>query len=147
MRCAYFLFLALVAVRGFAADSAESLPVREVHDFVAPMFDMNAGGVKVGELRGDTAKYLSATMADLTQFKYTAFAADQAVQFTVESDKATVMLHQKIAFGEGTLHAVSPDYELTGRDWQIDAGKVNQRIVINDGARIVFRAAIGNILK
>lgn len=130
-----------------AAAEGEQLPVREVHDFVAPLFDLDAGGVKVGELRGATAKYLSTTMADLTQFKYTAFAPDQSVQFSVESDHATVLLHQKIAFGEGTIHAVSPDYEITGRDWRIDAAEQNKRIVINEGAHIVFRAVIGDILK
>lgn len=141
------LLVSLLTARVVAAADGDALPVKLVHDFVAPMFDMEAGGVKVGELRGATARYLSATMADLSQFKYTAFNPDQSEQFNVESDEATVMLRQRVAFGAGTIHGVSPEYEITGKDWHIRSDKDEQRITVNDGVRIVFRASIGNILR
>lgn len=138
-------FAAAVGLPALAPAADDAPPVRTVHDFVAPLFDLKAGGVKVGELRGATATYTSPELADFGQFKYQAFAPDRSVLYTVESDSAMVFLKQRLALGEGTLHVTSPDFELTGRDWRCDVNA--QQVTIQQGTRIVFRAEIGNILK
>lgn len=143
--------LALALALGAAASgaSAADAPVKTLHDFVAPLFDLKNGGIKIGELRGETATYLSAELADFGHFKYTAFLPDQSVQFTVESDNAMVYIRQKLVLGEGTIHVTSPEYEITGSDWRADLSNAKaQHVTIQKGVRLVFRnVQLGDILK
>lgn len=141
------LALGAAAIALTAADQppAADAPLRTVTDFVAPIFDLRAGGVKVGEMRGATATYRSEEIADFGQFVCRTFAPDRSELYRAEADSAMVYMKQRVAVGEGALHVVAPGFDLTGRDWKCSINA--QHVTINENVRVEFDAQIGDILQ
>lgn len=134
---------------GGAASAAEApAPKIEpitVTDFVAPIFDLRTGGLKIAEMRGATATYRSDEIADFGKFVCRTFGPDRGEIYRVEADSAMVYMKQKVAIGEGSLRVDAPEFRLTGRDWKCSVNA--QHVTVNEDVRVEFTAELGDLLQ
>ncbi len=98
-------------------------------------------------LRGDEVRPISADRIDISGMIVTVFSGDaQAkVDSVISSPEATFMINEKIARGDKSVHLVRDDVEVTGDDWTYFYNE--KRVLIARNARVVFHAAMPDILK
>ena len=90
---------------------------------------------------------ISADRIDISGMIVTVFSGDaQAkVDSVISSPEATFMINEKIARGDKSVHLVRDDVEVTGDDWTYFYNE--KRVLIARNARVVFHAAMPDILK
>lgn len=127
------------------AAHAQMTPDAPIKNFKLPMF--NNAGVKVWDLRGEEAKYVSQDQVDLFTMHLKVFKNDGsgAVQLEIESPHATVYADQHLVTGSDSIRVLNDDFEITGRNYTWRGRE--QSVTINENVRVVFKAPLQDMLK
>ncbi|MBM3872340.1 MAG: hypothetical protein FJ382_01145 [Verrucomicrobia bacterium] len=114
-------------------------------NFSLPSF--NAQGFRTMLVRGREAVVASKTEARLRDMTLTVFSGDAAarVETVFVSPAATVRLDERVVFGEESVRVVNDRFELLGNDWRYEHDA--RRILIRNGARVVFQTEIRDLLR
>jgi hypothetical protein len=114
---------------------------------------LNEEGNRSSLLRGDEARYISASQIDLVAMQYTLFDETVAnkVDTTLLAPSATVFFANKRYKVQGIegVRIVRDDLDVGGTNWTFEIDeKKDRHIVIENKVRVVFRTLhLGNILK
>jgi hypothetical protein len=116
-----------------------------IRNFSLPSF--NEKGFRTMLVRGREATLLGKTEATLSDMTLTIFSGDEAarVETVFLSTAAVVRSDERIIHGDESVRVINDDFELLGKDWRYehDLRKIN----IRQGARVVFKAELKDILK
>jgi hypothetical protein len=98
-------------------------------------------------VRGTSADLSNPTRIALSELTLTLFTGDSSrtVETVILSPQAVLEPEKELVAGDGIVRLIRDDLELTGESWQYDHGA--EKILIQRNARIVFQAAIGDLLK
>ena len=101
-----------------------------VSKFELPHFDESYN--KLWEIFGDTAKFSSADVADITNIRLEFFDKKTgARRAVVSSPKANVNLKTRIAVSEDKIFANGTEFDLTGKKWRWEGEKTSLSIFSN----------------
>jgi hypothetical protein len=110
---------------------------------------LNQAGVRTSLLRGNEARYISATQIDLIDMQYTTFVEDGSnrVEATLLAPVASVLTQQNEVkvHGDETVRFIRDDVEVTGSKWTYDRNQ--KKISIDQDVRVLFRAELKGLLK
>lgn len=136
--------IALLASTLVAA-APQAIVAPPARNWTLPLFTKE--GFRQMTLRGDEVRPISADRIDISGMIVTVFSGDaQAkVDSVISSPEATFMINEKIARGDKSVHLVRDDVEVTGDDWTYFYNE--KRVLIARNARVVFHAAMPDILK
>jgi hypothetical protein len=98
-------------------------------------------------LRAGTARYVSQTQIDATDVIFTVFKGGAAslVETVLVSPAATALTDREVLRGDQTVRLVRDDVEVTGAKWSF--ARREKRVLIGQDARVVFHAALPDLLK
>jgi hypothetical protein len=98
-------------------------------------------------VRGASADVRNPNRIGLTDLTLSVYAGDASrrVETVILSPQAVLQPESQIVSGPNTVRLLRDDLEVTGEDWVYDHG--GKRILIQRNARIVFEAAITDLLK
>ncbi len=116
-----------------------------IRNFSLPSF--NEKGFRTMLVRGREATLLGKTEATLSDMTLTIFSGDETarVETVFLSTAAVVRSDERVIHGDESVRVINDDFELLGKDWRYehDLRKIN----IRQGARVVFKAGLKDILK
>ena len=138
------LLLLPVAMLAFAAP-AQMTPDAPIKNFKLPMF--NNAGVKIWDLRGEEAKYISKDQVDLFTMDLKVFENDGSgrLRLEIESPHATVFANQHVVAGPDSIRVLNKDFEISGSDYTWRGHE--QSVTIRRDVRVVFKTPLEDILK
>ena len=115
--------------------------------FKLPIF--NQAGLRTSLLRGDEARYISATQIDLIDMQYITCVEDGSnrVETTLLAPVASVLTQQNEVkvHGAETVRLIRDDVEVTGSKWTYERNQ--KKISIDQDVRVLFRAELTSLLK
>ncbi len=116
-----------------------------VKNFRLPTF--TAQGFRHTILRADEARLPDPARIDLVEMELTLFTglADEQIEAMLAAPSATFFPEKLLATGSDTVRVERNDLTLTGADWSYDHAA--RKVVIKRDAHVIFRAALGDILK
>lgn len=141
-RLGAFVALVVSFCAPLPAQISSPAPVR---NFTLPFF--NDEGFHTMLVRGREASLANPQRIGLSDMTLTLFSGDetQKVDTVILSPTATVIPADSRIVGPGQVRLIRDDLELTGEEWSYD--QPAKRILIQRGARIVFHAALADLLK
>ena len=118
-----------------------------IKNFQLPTFT-KAGDRAMLLLAGE-AFIVSQTQVEVTDLNLTLFSGDATnrVDTVLVSPAATVLLDQQIVRGNSTVRLVRDDLEVTGEQWSYSHQPAEKKVLIENKARVVFRAQLPDLLK
>lgn len=136
--------LPLAAPPSSAQSSRISAPA-PIKNFTAPFF--NDEGYHTMVVRGGEARILSPQRIALADMNLTLFSGDERrlAETVILAPEALVQPEAQLVSGPAAVRLIRDDVELTGEDWTYDHAA--QKISINRRARLVFQAAVADLLK
>lgn len=139
-----FRAIALLAAFGLAAQ-AQMTPDAPIKNFKLPMF--NNAGVKIWDLRGEEAKYVSQDRVDLFTMTLKVFNDDGSgeVRIEIQSPQATVFANDHVVTGGNNIRMFTDDFEISGRNYTWRGRELS--VTIREDVRVVFKAPLQDILK
>jgi lipopolysaccharide export system protein LptC len=131
-------FLATVA-------HAQMTPDAPIKNFKLPMF--NNAGVRIWDLRGEEAKYVSQDRVDLFTMTLKVFDDDGSgeVRIEIQSPQATVFANEHLVTGENNIRMFTDDFEISGRNYTWRGRE--QSVTIREDVRVVFNTPLQDMLK
>jgi len=134
--------LAATSLASAAPKVAASAPIK---NFRLPTF--NEEGFRRIMLRAAEARLPSPERIDLIEMELTLFTglADEQIESMLAAASASFFPATLLATGTETVRLERSDITVTGADWSYDHN--GQKVVINRDAHVIFRSAIGDIIK
>ena len=129
-----------------SADAAPEIKATApVKTFRLPTF--TAEGFRHTLLRAEEARLPDPARIDLTEMELTLFTgrADEQIDAMLAAPSATFYPDKLLATGADTVRVERSDLTLTGADWSYD--HTARKVVIKRDAHVIFRSALGDILK
>lgn len=138
-------FLAAIVLLIAHAAHGQMTPDAPIKNFKLPMF--SDAGVKLWDLRGAEAKYVSQDRVDLFTMNLKVFKTDGSgiLQIEIQSPQATVFVNQHIVTGDQTIRVHNDDFEISGRNYTWKGRE--QHVTIREDVRVVFKVQLQDILK
>lgn len=121
---------------------AASAPIK---NFRLPTF--NEEGFRHLMLRADEARVPSTERIDVVEMELTLFTghADEQIESMLAAPAATFFPAKLFVSGDQSVRLERSDLTVTGSDWSYDHNA--KKVVINRDSHVIFRSAIGDILK
>lgn len=121
---------------------AASAPIK---NFRLPTF--NEEGFRHVMLRAAEARVQSPEHIDVTEMELTLFTGleDEQIESMLAAASASFFPAKLLATGTESVRLERSDLTITGSDWSYDHN--DKKVVINRDAHVIFRSAIGDILK
>jgi hypothetical protein len=140
-----FLRTSALLVSIAAAAHAQMTPDAPIKNFKLPMF--NNAGVRIWDLRGEEAKYVSQDRVDLFTMTLKVFNDDGSgqVRIEIQSPQATVFANEHVVTGGNTIRMFSEDFDISGRNYTWRGRELS--VTIREDVRVVFKAPLQDILK
>lgn len=128
-----------------SAPQAQVTATAPVKNFRLPTFTDE--GFRHVIIRADEARLPDPARIDLVEMELTLFTgrADEQIEAMLAAPSATFFPHKLFATGGETVRLERSDLTVTGADWSYDHKA--RKIVIKRDAHVIFRSAIGDILK
>ncbi len=116
-----------------------------VKNFRLPIF--NEEGFRHLMLRAAEARVPSTEQIDVIEMELTLFTglADEQIESMLAAPSASFFPTRLLASGSQTVRLERTDLTITGSDWSYDHN--DKKVVINRDSHVIFRSAIGDILK
>jgi hypothetical protein len=136
-----FLCAALASI----AAHAQMTPDAPIKNFKLPMF--NNAGVRIWDLRGEEAKYVSQDHVDLFKMTLKVFNSDGSgqVRLEIQSPQAAVFANEHIVTGSNNIRMFTDDFEISGRNYTWRGRELS--VTIREAVRVEFKAPLQDILK
>lgn len=139
------LILCSFAVAAPAVASPQVAASAPIKNFRLPTF--NEEGFRHLMLRAAEARVPSVERIDVVEMELTLFTghADEQIEAMLAAPSASFFPAKYLATGSETVRLERSDITVTGADWSYD--HTDRKVVINRDAHVIFRSAIGDILK
>jgi hypothetical protein len=127
------------------AAAPDTLVAPPARNWTLPLFTKE--GFRQMTLRGDEVRPVTNDRIDITGMTATVYSGDALakVDSVISSPEATFMINEKIARGSRSVRLVRDDVEVTGEMWTYFYNE--RKVLIARNARVVFHAALPDILK
>ena len=128
-----------------ASAAPEVKATAPVKKFSLPTF--TAQGFRHTMLRAGEARLPDPERIDLTEMELTLFTGlvDEQIDAMLAAPSATFYPEKLLATGADTVRVERTDLTVTGADWSYDHAA--RKVVIRRDAHVIFRSALGDILK
>jgi len=125
--------------------AAQMEPDAPVQDFVLPRFDDE--GYRTWDLAGRQGIYVSPEQIDVLGMRLRLFKPRQpdTLDLQIESPRASIMIRENRARGDGSLLVLGSTFSLSGVDWQW-SGETGT-IQVERDVRVAFSENLLDILK
>ena len=129
--------------------SARSAPevkaTAPVKNFRLPTFTTQ--GFRHTTLHAGEARLPDPSRIDVVEMELTLFTgrADEQIDAMLAAPSASFYPEKLLATGDDTVRVERTDLTLTGADWSYDHGA--RKVIIKRDAHVIFRSALGDILK
>lgn len=139
------LILGALAVATLAPAQPKVAASAPIKNFRLPTF--NEEGFRHVMLRAEEARVPSPERIDVVEMELTLFTglADEQIESMLASPAASFFPAKLFVSGDQSVRLERSDLTITGSDWSYDHN--DQKVVINRDAHVIFRSAIGDILK
>lgn len=126
----------------FAADTPPASPAK---NWVSPHFTKE--GYHTVTARGSEARLTGPRQFEVVDLNLTLFRGDatNVVDTVLLAPAATFFPDEKIARGDRSVRLIRDDVEAAGTRWT--CRQSDRRVTLDGEVRVVFRAALGDILK
>lgn len=137
--------LALACAAAPALAAPQVTATAPVKNFRLPTFT-DAGFRDIMLVAGE-ARLPDPARIDVVELELTLFtgAADEQIDAMLAAPSATFFPRKHLAVGSDTVRVERIDLTLTGADWRYDHAA--RKVLIKRDAHVIFRSAIGDILK
>ncbi len=134
--------LATATLASAAPKVAASAPIK---NFRLPTF--NEEGFRHLMLRAAEASLPSPERIDVVEMELTLFTglADEQIESMLAAPAAAFFPAKLFVSGDQSVRLERSDLTVTGSDWSYDHN--DKKVIINRDAHVIFRSAIGDILK
>jgi hypothetical protein len=128
-----------------ARSAPEVKATAPVKNFRLPTF--TAQGFRHTMVRAEEARLPDPARIDLTEMELTLFTgrADEQIDAMLAAPSASFYPEKLLATGGDTVRVERTDLTLTGADWSYDHAA--RKVVLKRDAHVIFRSALGDILK
>ena len=136
------LRLSLLALAACAAATAADAPAK---NWVLPLFTKE--GFRSMTARGSEAGLSGPHQFEVIDLNLTLYSGDSTstVETILLAPAATFLPDEKIARGEKSVRLIRDDLEATGTRWV--CRQADKKISLDGGVRVIFHAALADILK
>lgn len=142
--CSVITLLLLIMNNKTFSDPKSFIPNAPIINFRLPMFDKQ--GYQSWYIHGDQGIYVNDEEVDIIGMQLNIFSGDERelLEATIQSPKATILLHENGAKSKNEIQAKGNGYNLSGKDWNWD-GKL-KKVIINQDVKVIFDQPLTDLL-
>jgi hypothetical protein len=135
--------LALALATAAAAQNAAVAP--PARNWTLPLFTKE--GYRQMTIRGDEVRPVSSDRVDVIGMNVTVYSGtpEAKIDSVLLSPKATFLIGEKLAQGDGAVRLIRDDVEVNGQSWWYSYNE--KKVLIHRNAHVVFHSALPDILK